>query len=395
MHTSANAVVDLAPAPEKILTTSFGELHVHGRAADFSPLAWSENYPPQWKSRAFYRVLEETMQDQFEFKYFALRDRQGATFAIQPVFFVCRDLIDEFPAPLRVLLNAIRSKRQTRILMAGSPVGESHLGGTANVDSAQARDALCEALNLYAAYCHVSLIVIKDLGVNYRTASEIFRRQGYTRLASFPAVKLELAFENFEDYLQRRLTGKMRRDLRLKFRKTANLGLELEVVSAVRPYGAEIHALYLEVVKRSAVEFDILTRRYFEKIGEALAPDAKFFIWRLSRRIIAFTFCVVTADTLYDMDVGLDYSVAHDLHLYFVTRRDMIEWAIARGLKTYICSPFGYDPKLHMKMDLVPLDLFVRHRSYLANLIIRRFGPRFAPARSEPILRQFPNYAEV
>ena len=52
-------------------------------------------------------------------------------------------------------------------------------------------------------------------------------------------------------------------------------------------------------------------------------PDrARFFIWRQDGKMIAFALCLVHGDTIYDECLGLDYSVALDLHLYFYTMRD-------------------------------------------------------------------------
>ena len=74
-----------------------------------------------------------------------------------------------------------------------------------------------------------------------------------------------------------------------------------------------------------------------------------------------------------------------------VTFRDIVRWALAHGLKHYHSSPFNYDPKLHLRMELVPLDLYARHISPVCNAALRWFAPLAAPTRQEPLLRQFPN----
>ena len=72
-----------------------------------------------------------------------------------------------------------------------------------------------------------------------------------------------------------------------------------------------------------------------------------------------------------------------------------MRWALAHGLKHYYSSPFNYDPKLHLRMELVPLDLYARHTSPLINLALRWFAPLAAPTRQEPLLRRFPNAARL
>ena len=99
--------------------------------------------------------------------------------------------------------------------------------------------------------------------------------------------------------------------------------------------------------------------------------------------------------TIYDNDIGLDEEVASALNLYHVTFRDIVRWALAHGLRRYESSPFNYDPKLHLRMTLVPYDLYARHTSPVMHRILRWFAPLLAPTRREPLLRQFPNADEM
>ena len=100
---------------------------------------------------------------------------------------------------------------------------------------------------------------------------------------------------------------------------------------------------------------------------------------------------MVHGDTIYDEYLGLDYSIAYDLHLYFYTLRDIITWSLEQGLKNYCSSPLNYDPKLHLGCDLVPLDLYVTHTSTLLNPIFRRALKFLEPTRHDPVLQRFSN----
>jgi len=123
----------------------------------------------------------------------------------------------------------------------------------------------------------------------------------------------------------------------------------------------EIYPLYRTVAERSEVNFETFSREYFLEAGRRSAGRFRYFIWRLEGKVVAFSFCTVHGDTIYDNDIGLDYTVAHDLNLYYVTFRDIIEWALAHGLRRYCSAPFNYDPQI---------------------------APFFAPAKSDPVLRR-------
>ena len=85
---------------------------------------------------------------------------------------------------------------------------------------------------------------------------------------------------------------------------------------------------------------------------------------------------------MYAEYVGFDYAVALDLHLYHYIIRDMINWGISQGYKWFRSSGLNYDPKLHMRHRLDPLDLYVRHTSTAANAILKLF-PNYHDGRRE------------
>ena len=165
----------------------------------------------------------------------------------------------------------------------------------------------------------------------------------------------------------------------------------MELVDDITPYIDEIHPLYLQVHERSPYKFERLTKDYFRAVSDRMPERTRFFIWRQSGKIVAFSFCLVCDDAICDECMGLDYRVALDLHLYFYTLRDVITWALQQRLKYYYSNPLNYEPKLHLDCELVPLDLYVMHTNTFLNPIFRRAIKYLGPTRQDPILRRFPN----
>jgi len=206
-----------------------------------------------------------------------------------------------------------------------------------------------------------------------------------------PMTRLPLRYEDWDEYF-RSLSKATRKDLRRKFRKAGRAAkIEMEVLSEIAPFIDEIYPLYLAVHERSPLKFETLTKDYFLAVADRMPERARFFIWRQSGKIVAFSFCLICGEAIYDECIGLDYSVALDLHLYFYTLRDIISWALQQRLKYYYSNPLNYEPKLHLDCELVPLDLYVRHTSALLNPIFRRVIGYLGPTRHEPILKRFPN----
>jgi hypothetical protein len=169
----------------------------------------------------------------------------------------------------------------------------------------------------------------------------------------------------------------------------------MEVLTDASAHVEEMHPLYLQTFHRSDFKFEELTTDYFRTIGQRMPDRARYFIWRQQDRIIAFSLCLVHDGTLYDLAVGLDYAVALDLHLYFVTWRDVIQWSLGNGIRRYHTGPLNYDPKAHLRMELAPLDLYARANSSLVNPFFKLAIKYLEPTRHDPVLKRFPNAGEL
>ncbi len=357
--------------------------------------AWKLGLQNRCKDHRYYEIVEETLQDGFEHHYLLLEDDSGNARAIQPVFFVRQNLIEGVPGKISSIVDRVRKVfphfLTMRVLMVGCAAGTGDLSACDETDETSVANALQASLSTHARHNKASLIVLKDFPATYRSKLETFPLNGYARIPSMPMTRLPLAYNNWDEYF-RTLSKATRKDLRRKFRKAEQAPrIEMEVVNDITPLVDEIYPLYLAVHERSPLKFETLTKDYFRTIGQRMPERARFFIWRQLGKIVAFSFCLVCEDKIYDECIGLDYSVALDLHLYFYTLRDIISWALEQGLKYYYSNPLNYEPKLHLDCELVPLDLYVMHTSPLLNPIFRRLIRFLGPTRHDPVLPRFPN----
>ncbi len=361
--------------------------------------AWKRAFHNKCKNHRYYEIIEETLDGRFEHHYLRIEDQFGAIRAIQPLFFVRQNLVEGVPGKIRSAVDVIRKIfprfLTMRVLMVGCAAGTGDLGACDEKDEPWVANALRTSLQTYAKQNKASLIVLKDFPANYRPAFATFSSNRYARIPSMPMTRLALHYQNWDEYF-RTLGKATRKDLRRKFRKAENAPkINMHVVSDVAPYINEIYPLYLAVHERSPLKFETLTKDYFCAIAQRMPERARFFIWRQSGKIVAFSFCLISNDRIYDECIGLDYSVALDLHLYFYTLRDIISWSLQEGLKYYYSNPLNYEPKLHLDCELVPLDLYVRHTNALLNPIFRRVIKYLGPTRHEPVLPRFPNAHEL
>jgi len=361
--------------------------------------AWQRAFAAKCKDHRFYEIVEKTLANDFEYRYWTLRDADGNIRAVQPMFFVRQNLVEGVPSRVRAIVDLIRKKfphfLTMRTLMVGCAAGEGHLGACDSKDEPWVTEALHATLATYARENKAGLVVLKDFPAKYRSALDDFSSNGYARVPSMPMTKLSLDHASFDDYLAT-LGYITRKGLRRKFRKTERAArIEMEVVNNVAYCLDEIYPLYLQVHERSPMKFEQLTKDYFRALGEKMPERVRFFIWRQQGKAIAFSCCLIHDGKIYDECLGLDYTVALDLHLYFYTLRDVLTWAMEHGLKEYRSGPLNYDPKLHLGCKLMPLDLYVMHTRAFLNPIFRGALRYLEPTRHDPILRCFPNANEL
>ena len=357
--------------------------------------AWRRAFQDKCKDHRYYEIVEKTVEGRFDYRYLLLEDGFGKTRAIQPVFFVRQNLIEGVPGQISSIVDRVRKVLPRfltmRVLMVGCAAGTGDLSACDETDELWVANALQATLSTYARNSKASLIVLKDFPATYRSKLETFPLNGYARIPSMPMTRLPLPYKDWDQYF-RTLSKATRKDLRRKFRKAEQAPkIEMEVVSDIAALVDEVYPLYLAVHERSPLKFETLTKDYFRTIGQRMPERARFFIWRQLDKIVAFSFCLVCDDKIYDECIGLDYSVALDLHLYFYTLRDILSWALEQGLKYYYSNPLNYEPKLHLDCELVPLDLYVMHTSSLLNPIFRRLIKYLGPTRHDPVLKRFPN----
>jgi predicted N-acyltransferase len=356
---------------------------------------WRQALQRKCKDYRYYEIVEETLQCGFEHHYLLLEDASGNVRAIQPVFFVRQNLVEGVPGKIRSIVDGIRKVfprfLTMRVLMVGCGAGTGDLGACEEKDDPWVANALLATLRTYARRKKASLIVFKDFPANYRSALETLVSNAYSRIPSMPMTQLPLPYANWDEYFGT-LSKATRKDLRRKFRKPERAPkIEMEVVNDITPLVDEIYPLYVAVHERSKLKFETLTKHYFRAVAERMPDRARFFIWRQNGKIIAFSFCLVCGEAIYDECIGLDYNVALDLHLYFYTLRDIISWSLQQGLKYYYSNPLNYEPKLHLDCELVPLDLYIMHTNPLLNPIFRRVIKYLGPTRHDPVLQRFPN----
>jgi hypothetical protein len=378
-----------------------GSVEIVSRIEAMQCSHWSSAFGSEAKDRRYYELVEDTLHEEFDYRYFIVRDWKGDICAIQPFFILDQDLLVGTKPLIGRLTDFIRRFwprfMRTRTMMVGCAAGEGHLDGRDEFTQRSSARLLASTIVKKARDLKARLVVLKEFPAKYRPMLECFVDSDFTRIPSLPNVMLNIDYSSFEQYMVRALSGGARRKLRLKLRAADNAAspIEMSVVGDVAPIIDEVYPLYLQVYNRSNLHFEKLTKEYFCGLGHRMGDKNRFFVWRQSGKIVAFGSCLLQDDMIHAEYLGLDYTVAIDLHLYHYTFRDLINWAIANGYKRFHSTALNYDPKLHLQYRLDPIDLYVRHTSTFYNAVFSWVLPWLEPTRYEKTLKKFANYDEL
>jgi len=361
---------------------------------------WTFTFADQRKDHRYYEILDDTLRDNFEYRYFAIVDNDGQVRAIQPFFLVDQDILEGLGAERIHWISLVRRFYprflKLRALMVGCSAGEAHLAATQTLPADIVAETLSNGIVKQARSLNAQLIVLKEFPARYREVLDCFVQRGFARAPSMPMTKLDIGYDSFDAYTEKALKSSSRRKLRKKLAATAGVSdIRMSVTDDAASFVDEIYPLYLQVFERSKMQFEKLTKDFFRQIGQRMSDRVRFFAWRRGNTLVAFSLCMVQGDSLYAEYVGFDYTVALDLHLYHYIVRDMISWGISNGYRWFRSSGLNYDPKLHMRHRLDPIDLYARHTSALANAIFRLALPWIVPVRYDATLKLFPDYREL
>lgn len=333
--------------------------------SDIPQEKWDRIYPDVLEGYNFFRTLDESGLEQFSFYYILVYEGKSVVGATT-CFLMDYSLDTTINGPLRKLSNAVKRLKPNifslKALVCGMPIGPGRFG--INGDKDRVIHVIERRMEQIAKRQRCAIVAFKDFERTAVPLLDVLQNQGYTKLDSLPTTELNVLFKDFEDYLKT-LSPASRYDLRRKFRKVdGHVKFEMKVVDALDEHELhEVYRLYLDIVDKHDMGFELLPMAFFRNLSKNMPGETKYFLWYLEGKLVAFLLSLVSDERFIDYYVGLDYSIAHKYHLYFVKFRDVLSWCIERKIKMYEMGITGYEPKRRLGFEFVPLYLYAKLRN--------------------------------
>lgn len=337
---------------------------------------WDKVFPDVLESYNFFKTLDECKLEQFSL-FYVLAYERSTLVGVTTCFVMNYSLDTSINGPLRRLSNAVKKIKPNifgiKTLVCGMPLGQGRMGLAGEAGQAKKIfSSLLRRVEQIAKKEKAAIIAFKDFDHSYASLLDPLQREGYAKLDGLPTTEMNVWFKSFEEYLGT-LSAASRYDMRRKFRRVdGHVKFDLEVVDALDDKTLhEVYKMYLDIVDKHDMGFELLPMDFFRRISKNMPREAKFFLWKLDGKLVAFLFCLISDDMLIDYYVGLDYSIAHKYHLYFVKFRDILNWCIKHGIKRYEMGITGYEPKRRLGFEFIPLYIYAKLRNRMARPLFK------------------------
>lgn len=354
--------------------------------------AWNGIFPSRHEGYAFYKTLDEAHFEQFSFYYITVY-QDGLMVGAAPCFLMDYPLEATVQGPLKSLIGWIKkifpNLLNLRALICGLPMGQGRVGIREGADAAAVLDQIVQTMEQIAREERVSILAFKDFNQTFVSLLEPLVKRGFSKIENFPSTAMGLNFSDFDGYLKT-LSRVSRDGLKRKFKKIDAQGsLTFEITSALR--GEDLRAVYdlfLQTARQSDLQFEKVPEAFFQKISENMPEEAKYFLWRIDRKIVAFALCLASGDDFIDYYLGFDYALAHDYHLYFLRFRDLMKWCLDHHMKTYEMGTTSYEPKRRLGFDFIPLFIYAKHLNRWASPFFRLLCAIVKPENFDPVFQE-------
>lgn len=343
----------------------FFKTRVVKRISDIPENDWKKVYPDVLESYDFFKNLDEANLEQFAMRYIIIYDRK-TPIAATTAFLLNYSLDTSINGPLRRLTNSIKKRLPNifsiKAAVCGMPMGEGRIGVIGQKNTVLG--LILRKLEHIAKKNKSALLAFKDFRREDTDMLDPLKKKGFAKFDSLPTTVLDVKFKNFEEYLKT-LSAANRYDLRRKFRRVDGaVKIDMKIANDLDEQSLkEVYKLYLDIVNKHDMGFELLSIAFFRNLPKNMPGKVKYFLWRIDGKLAAFLLCLVSKDILIDYYVGLDYSIAHDYHLYFLKFRDVLNWCIDNKIKKYEMGITGYEPKRRLGFEFVPLFLYAKLRN--------------------------------
>jgi predicted N-acyltransferase len=209
------------------------------------------------------------------------------------------------------------------------------------------------------------------------------RAMGFKILYGQAIAYVPIKAETIDQYLKM-FSRRHRESIRRKLRSRKLLSVEL-LRTGHSAFNDELtdvlYGLYLNTHENSDVQFDRLTRSFFDMIFKDESNNGVVFVYRNGEKIIGFSIGFLYKDVFVDKYVGFLYPDSRQFNLYFVNWFDKVEFCMNNNLRYFISGYTNPGIKAWLGAQFTHSQHAVYFKNPLLRFIVRKLGYLFESDR--------------
>lgn len=202
----------------------------------------------------------------------------------------------------------------------------------------------------------------------------------YIKVNSLPTNKLELKWNNFEDYLKA-LRTPYRQSINANIRRLNKGTAKTEIITNINEIFNNYHFdLYKSVLDKAEFKLEELTIDYFKRMSGI--PNSQACLVSINKEGLMlgyFLVCNSEKDTLAAMFAGINYQYNRQFDIYFNLFYEVIKLAIDRNKTIIEFGQNSYQFKSRIGCRQYPLYIYLKHKNRFYNFFIKKFSDILFP----------------
>lgn len=341
---------------------------------------------------AFVRVCQESRIEDSELRFLAVEEERrlvgtAAFFRMS----VALDLLAD--AGFQVMLSRLRSRwpglLRVPVAFCGLPVsfGTSLIRWDRPESAARVIRAAREALLRLGEEWRTPLLCIKECSDAEATHLDSLRADGWLKVPSLPACRLEIPWRSVADYVSSMRAG-YRRQWLATDAQARRAGV---VVTEMRdePDPGQIHRLYLNVMRHARHRLEVLPPAFFVRLLQEYPRDIRVWQARVGRACLGMAMVLTSPSRWIFLLVGLEEPLSRTVGAYGALVQRIVAEAIAAGAGALELGQTCYEMKVRLGGKALPRWIYLRARTRGVQQLLDMAAPHLFPVPRIPERRVF------
>jgi predicted N-acyltransferase len=277
-------------------------------------------------------------------------------------------------------------------IFCGLPVsaGQSQLAFAQQANTPGCLEALVAKMTELARHSGARFLIFKELDDSAAEAAQVLGQLGFFRGESPPMNHFPTRFASFGEYLAA-LKAPYRSKIVRSQRKMRKFDLRVERLTnselIPRRFTTAAHQMYLDVVAKSPIRLETLSREWFVEMATQFQPESRWTALYERDQLIAWAYGLLTDGVYHSLFGGVDYRRNAETDAYFNLLYEEMDFVLSAGVHDIQLGQTADDFKSRLGATQSRRWFFIKPLRWKAQTVLRLAAKHVLPSYPPPTER--------